>query len=169
MKRVIGDITGVYDMFHIGHHNVIRQAKERCDYLIVGMSTDELVRCDKGKIHVIPYEERAAVIGALKFVDEVISQSDKNKVSAFNKMVVGSDWRGTPQWKKIEEQFFSFGVEIVYLPYTDGISSTQLTSVIKGIIDEHPETCEGGDFRSKIAALVFFFMQSNFMNRREAA
>ena len=139
-KKVIGYTTGVYDMFHIGHLNVIRRAKERCDYLIVGVSTDELVQHDKGKTPVIPYEERATIIAALKYVDEVVPQFDKNKVGAwekyhFDKMFVGSDWEGTPQWKMYEEQFAPLGVEIVYLPHTDGVSSTQLTEFIKSTID----------------------------------
>lgn len=144
MKKVIGYTTGVYDMFHIGHLNVIRNAKEQCDYLIVGVSTDALVQSDKGKKPVIPYAERAAIIAALKYVDQVVPQFDKNKVGAweryhFDKMFVGSDWQGTLQWNQFEEQFAPLGVEIVYLPHTDGVSSTKLTSVIKDILDEHPE------------------------------
>lgn len=144
MKKVIGYTTGVYDMFHIGHLNVIRNAKEQCDYLIVGVSTDELVERDKNKKPVIAYEERAAIVAALKYVDEVVPQNDKDKFGAwekyhFNKMFVGSDWKGTPQWDKFEEEFAPVGVEIVYLPHTDGISSTKLTNVIKEILDEHPQ------------------------------
>lgn len=148
MNKVVGYTTGVYDMFHIGHLNVIRRAKEQCDYLIVGVSTDELVRKDKGKTPVIPYEERAAIIAALKYVDEVVPQPDKNKVEAweryhFDKMFVGSDWKDTPQWNRFEEQFRPLGVEIVYLPHTDGISSTKLTTVIKEILDEQSEDWGG--------------------------
>ena len=140
-KKIIGYTTGVYDMFHIGHLNVIRRAKEHCDYLIVGVSTDELVRRDKGRTPVIPYNERAQIVAALKYVDQVVPQTDKNKLPAwerlgFHKMFVGSDWQGTPQWEEFERQFAPLGVEIVYLPHTDGISSTQLTDVIKNILDE---------------------------------
>ena len=140
----IGYTTGVYDMFHIGHLNVIRRAKEQCDYLIVGVSTDELVQKEKNKTPIIPYNERAEIVAALKYVDQVVPQSDKNKRGAwekyhFNKMFVGSDWKGTPQWKNFEEQFAPLGVEIIYLPYTDGISSTNLTDIIKDILDEHSE------------------------------
>ena len=143
-KKVIGYTTGVYDMFHIGHLNVIRRAKEQCDYLIVGVSTDELVQHDKNKTPVIPYEERAAIVEAIKYVDEVVPQPDKNKFAAwekyhFDKMFVGSDWKGTPQWNEFEKQFAPYGVEIVYLPHTDGISSTKLTGVIKCLLDEQPE------------------------------
>lgn len=140
---IIGYTTGVYDMFHIGHLNVIRKAKEQCDYLIVGVSTDELVQRDKKKTSVIPYEERSAIVAALKYVDKVVPQEDKNKLAAwekyhFNKMFVGSDWKGTPEWIKFEKEFNPIGVEIVYLPYTDGISSTDLTHIIKNILEEQP-------------------------------
>ena len=141
---VIGYTTGVYDMFHIGHLNVLRRAKEQCDFLIVGVSTDELVQHDKGKTPVIPYAERVEIVSAIKYVDKVVPQPDKDKVAAwhrhkFNKMFVGSDWQGTETWAKFEEQFAPLGVEIVYLPHTDGISSTQLTQVIKDILDEKPQ------------------------------
>lgn len=143
-KKIIGYTTGVYDMFHIGHLNVLRNAKAKCDYLIVGVSTDELVQQEKNKTPVIPYDERKAIVEAIKYVDEVVPQSDKNKFGAwekyhFDKMFVGSDWKGTPQWNRFEEEFAPVGVEIVYLQHTDGISSTQLTGVIKDILDEHPE------------------------------
>ena len=144
---IIGYTTGVYDMFHIGHLNIIRRAKEQCDYLIVGVSTDELVQKEKNKVPIIPYKERAEIIAALKYVDQVVPQPDKNKLAAwekyhFNKMFVGSDWKGSLQWERFEEQFSPLGVEIVYLPHTDGISSTKLTGVIKEILDEHPEVTE---------------------------
>lgn len=138
---IIGYTTGVYDMFHIGHLNIIRRAKELCDYLIVGVSTDELVQHDKHKTPVIPFEERAAIVAALKYVDQVVPQHNKNKISAwekyhFNKMFVGDDWKGSEAWNTFEKQFKPLGVEIVYLPHTDGVSSTELTRVIKGFFDE---------------------------------
>lgn len=141
-KRIIGYTAGVYDMFHIGHLNIIKRAKERCDFLIVAVSTDELVEKEKGKCPVIPFNERAEIISALKYVDMVVPQVDKNKFGAwekynFNKMFVGSDWQGTPQWQEFEKQFEPHEVEIVYLPHTDGISSTKLTGVIKKILDEN--------------------------------
>ena len=147
MKKVIGYTTGVYDMFHIGHLNVISKAKEQCDYLIVGVSTDELVKKEKNKTPVIPYEERAAIVGAIKYVDKVVPQVDKNKFHAwecyhFDKMFVGSDWKDTEQWKSYEKQFEPYDVEIVYLPHTDGISSTLLTGVIKNLLDDHPNNNE---------------------------
>ncbi len=142
MKTIVGYTTGVYDMFHIGHLNILKKAKEQCDYLIVGVSTDELVQKEKNKTPVIPFEERCKIVEAIRYVDKVVPQVDKNKFAAwekykFNKMFVGSDWQGTKTWNEFEKQFEPLGVEIVYLQHTDGISSTKLTNVIKGILDEH--------------------------------
>lgn len=133
---IIGYTTGVYDMFHIGHLNILRRAKEQCDFLIVGVSTDELVQKEKNKTPVISYSERAEIVKAIRYVDKVVPQTDKNKMGAwqklkFNKMFVGSDWKGTPQWDGYEKEFSEVGVEIVYLSHTDGISSSQLTEYIK--------------------------------------
>lgn len=144
MKKVIGYTTGVYDMFHIGHLNLLRSAKKQCDYLIVGVSTDELVMIEKNKTPVIPLAERMEIVKELRCVDQVVVQHNKNKMEAwqnyhFDKMFVGSDWQGSPQWEKFENEFEPLGVEIVYLPHTDGISSTELTSVIKNILDEQPQ------------------------------
>lgn len=138
---IVGYTTGVYDMFHIGHLNIIKRAKEYCDYLIVGVSTDELVQAEKGKTPVIPFEERKEIIASLKYVDQVVPQIDKNKFAAwekyhFNKMFVGSDWQGSAAWNDFEKQFEPVGVEIVYLPHTDGISSTKLTKIIKNFSNE---------------------------------
>lgn len=140
----IGYTTGVFDMFHIGHLNILRRAKEQCDYLIVGVSTDELVLQEKEKVPVIPYHERAAIVGAIKYVDQVVPQINKDKLAAwenlhFDKMFVGSDWQGSDQWQQYEKILEPKGVEIIYLPYTEGISSTKLTHFIKEILDEHPE------------------------------
>lgn len=133
---IIGYTTGVFDMFHIGHLNILRRAKERCDYLIVGVSTDELVEHDKHKTPIIPFDERCAIVEAIKYVDQVVPQQDKNKLAAwekyhFNKMFVGSDWEGTPQWIEFEKQFSPVGVEIVYLSHTDGISSSILREKVQ--------------------------------------
>ena len=128
---IIGYTTGVYDIFQIGHLNILRKAKEQCDYLIVGVSIDSLVESEKHKKPIIPFNERYAIIEAIKYVDKVIPQVDKNKFSIwekyhFNKMFVGSDWKGTPIWNSFEKQFEPVGVEIIYLEHTEGISSTLL-------------------------------------------
>lgn len=128
---IIGYTTGVFDMFHIGHLNILRRAKSQCDYLIVGVSTDELVQHDKNKSPIIPYADRCAIVESIKYVDKVVPQPDKDKFAAweryhFNKMFVGSDWKGTEAWHRFEAQFSPVGVEIIYLDHTDGISSTIL-------------------------------------------
>ena len=132
---IIGYTTGVFDMFHIGHLNILRKAKEQCDFLIVGVSTDKLVQKDKNKTPIIPFENRCAIVEAIRYVDRVVPQEDKNKFGAwqkyhFDRMFVGSDWQGSPQWNGYEKQFGEVGVEIVYLPHTDGISSTLLRELI---------------------------------------
>lgn len=131
MEKIIGYTTGVYDMFHIGHLNIIRRAKEQCDYLIVGVSTDELVEREKDRHPVIELKNRIEIVKSIRYVDEVVVQKNKNKMAAweqlhFNKMFVGSDWKGTIQWQEYEKQFEPLGVEIIYLSHTDGISSSLL-------------------------------------------
>lgn len=138
---IIGYTTGVFDMFHIGHLNIIKASKEKCDYLIVGVSTDELVKKEKNKTPVIPFEERVEIVSSLKYVDQVVPQINKNKLEAwekyhFNRMFVGNDWKGTSAWNYYEVQFQPLGVEIIYLPHTDGISSTTLTEYVKNHIDD---------------------------------
>ena len=128
---IIGYTTGVFDMFHIGHLNILERAKAECDYLIVGVSTDELVVSEKGHKPCIPFSDRVRIVEAIRYVDRVVPQYDKNKYGAwekyhFNKMFVGSDWKGSDAWIRFEEQFKDTGVEFVYFPHTDGISSTIL-------------------------------------------
>ena len=130
-KYRVGYTAGVYDMFHIGHLNILKRAKESCDYLIVGVSTDELVQNYKNKNTIIPFDERAAIVEAIKYVDKVVPQVSMDKMQAwenykFDAMFVGDDWKGTEKWNKIEEEFKNVGVDIVYFPYTQGTSSTIL-------------------------------------------
>ena len=138
---VIGYTTGVFDLFHIGHLNVLRRAKEECDYLIVGVTTDELVQNRKSKTPVIPLKERMEIVRHIIFVDKVVAQSDMDKMKAwqslrFNKMMVGSDWKDTVTWNKLEKDFASVNVDILYLPYTQKTSSTKLTAFIDKFISE---------------------------------
>lgn len=131
MKKIIGYTTGVFDMFHIGHLNVLANAKKECDHLIVGVTTDELSASKKGKVPVIPYEERLQIISSIRFVDQAVAQSSYDKIEAyqsykFDKMFVGDDWKGTDKWNDLEIKFKSLGVQIVYFPYTEGTSSTLL-------------------------------------------
>ena len=129
-KYKIGYTTGVYDMFHIGHLNIIKKAKEMCDFLIVGVSTDELSQY-KHKVPIIPFDERIAIVKAIKYVDKAVPQESMDKYNAWEKLkfdviFVGDDWKGTEKWNNIEKQFNKVGVDVVYFPYTKGTSSTIL-------------------------------------------
>lgn len=130
-KYIVGYTTGVFDMFHIGHLNILRRAKEKCDYLIVGVSTDELVMEYKNKTPIIPFEERAEIVRSIDCVDRVIAQENRDKYAAwrelkFDVMFVGDDWKGKPLFMKVEEEFKKVGVDVVYFPYTKDTSSTIL-------------------------------------------
>jgi len=143
-KYKIGYTTGVFDMFHIGHLNILRRAKELCEFLIVGVTTDELV-CYKNKQAIIPYNERVAIVESIKYVDKVVPQKNMNKMEAWEKykfdvMFVGSDWKGTEKWNEYERQFRKVGVDIVYFPYTKGTSSTQLREVLQKILHDDVAT-----------------------------
>lgn len=132
--RVIGYTTGVFDLFHVGHLNILKRAKEHCDYLIVGVTVDDLVAY-KGKRAFIPYEERAAIVEAIRYVDKVVPQDSMDKMVAwekyhFNKMFVGDDWKGTDIWNHWETEFKKVGVDIVYFPYTKQTSSSQLREAL---------------------------------------
>lgn len=136
MKYKRGYTAGVYDMFHIGHLNVIRNAKSLCEHLIVAVSTDELVNDYKHKTPIIPYKNRAEIVSAIRFVDEVVPQSSMDKRQAalayhIDAMFVGDDWKGTEKWNKIEKELADVGIDVVYLPHTDGISSTMLRNMLK--------------------------------------
>lgn len=138
-KYKIGYTTGVYDMFHIGHLNILKRAKEQCDYLIVGVTSDELVTY-KNKKAVIPHNERMAIVESIKYVDKVVSQDSMNKMAVWEKykfdvMFVGSDWKGTDKWNEFERQFSAVGVDIVYFQYTEGTSSTTLRDVLDKIMN----------------------------------
>lgn len=136
-KYKIGYTAGVYDMFHVGHLNVIMKAKEYCEYLIVAVSTDEVVRKSKHKTPIIKYEDRVRIIEAIRYVDEVVSQTDyADKLSPAIKygidvMFVGDDWKGTEKWNRIEQQLNEIGIDLMYLPYTHSISSAMLREKIK--------------------------------------
>ena len=132
---VIGYTAGVYDLFHVGHLNLFKNAKGMCDKLVVGVTVDELVQ-HKGKNAMIPFEDRIEIVRSCKYVDAVIPQYDMDKLAVCKKLgasflFVGDDWYGTDKWKKYEEEFAKEGIKIVYFPYTKGISSTKITEVLK--------------------------------------
>lgn len=135
MQKTVGYTTGVYDLFHIGHLNVLRRAKMSCDFLIVGVTTDELSYSRKNQYPVIPFNERVEIIESIKYVDKAVAQTTMNKMDAwekyrFNRMFVGDDWKGTQKWNELEIMFAKVGVEIIYFPYTQHTSSTKLRKAL---------------------------------------
>lgn len=134
-KVVIGYTSGVYDLFHIGHLNLLKNAKGLCDKLIVGVSVDKLVEY-KHKHSVIPFEERIEIVRNCKFVDAAIPQEELDKFKMWEKLhfdvlFVGDDWYNSPSWQEMEEKFKKVGVRVVYFPYTKGTSSTILNETLK--------------------------------------
>ena len=140
-KYKLGYTTGVFDLFHTGHLNILKKAKEQCEYLIVGISTDELVNVYKHKTPVIPFEERKSIVEAIKYVDKVVPQTSMNKIDAWEKLKFdvifhGDDWKGSKLYNDIEKKFNELNVDMVYFPYTKGTSSTLLTEFLKQQISE---------------------------------
>lgn len=134
-KYKIGYTTGVFDMFHIGHLNILRRAKELCEYLIVGVTTDELCHARKNKYPIINQEDRKSIVKAIRYVDEVVDQVDMDKIKPVidfhvDVVFVGSDWKGTEAWNFYEQQFAKVGCAVEYLSHTDGISSSILREKI---------------------------------------
>ena len=137
---VIGYTTGVYDLFHIGHLNLLKNAKGLCDKLIVGVTVDELVQY-KNKRAVIPFEERLEIVRSIKYVDAAIPQEDIDKFAAWEKLkfdilFVGDDWYQSKRWREMESKFQSVGVKVVYFPYTRGTSSTLINQTLIRLREE---------------------------------
>ena len=137
---ITGYTTGVFDLFHIGHLNLLKNAKGLCDKLIVGVTVDELVTY-KGKRALIPFEDRIEIVRSCKYVDAVVPQYDMDKLSACKKigadvLFVGDDWYGTEKWKTYEKEFTKEGIRIVYFPYTRGISSTKINNALNKLRNE---------------------------------
>ena len=133
-KQIIGYTSGVYDLFHIGHLNMLLNAKSLCDKLIVGVTTDELVAY-KNKKSVIPFTERMEIVRSIEYVDAVVAQEDMDKYKLWEKlkydvMFVGDDWFKSEKWNKLDAQFKEVNVKIVYFPYTKGTSSTLINEIL---------------------------------------
>ncbi len=123
--------AGVFDVFHVGHLNLLRSAKGVCDRLMVGVSTDELVLRSKGVRCVVPFEDRVEIVRACRYVDAVVPQADLDKYSAwqrlrFDVLIAGDDWFGHERWQHYQERLAEHGVKVIYFPYTQAISSTQI-------------------------------------------
>jgi glycerol-3-phosphate cytidylyltransferase len=136
-NKIIGYTSGVFDLFHIGHLNLLMNARSMCDQLIVGVTIDDLVLY-KNKRSVIPFQERLEIVRSIKYVDAAIAQDNMDKFKMwerlkFDVLFVGDDWFGTPKWEKIEERFKKVGVRVVYFPYTKNTSSTILNETLEKI------------------------------------
>ena len=137
---IIGYTTGVFDLFHVGHLNILRNARAMCDRLIVGVSIDELVSY-KGKKSVIPFEERIEIVRSCKYVDVAVAQENMDKMEAhdryrFNLMFVGDDWFKTEKWNEISNGLEEKGVRLIYFPYTDTTSSSLINETLKTLRNE---------------------------------
>ena len=138
---IVGYTTGVFDMFHVGHLNLLARAREQCDKLIVGVSTDDVVLDYKKHAPIVPYAERVAIVKAIRYVDEVVPQTSMDKFAAweklrFNRLFHGNDWKGSAMYNEVEAKLKSVGVEVVYFPYTQGTSSTLLAERLRGWREE---------------------------------
>lgn len=136
-KYKIGYTTGVFDMFHIGHLNILKRAKEQCDFLIVGVSTDEVVKTYKNKTPIIPFDERIAIVESIKCVDKVVPQVSMNKLDAWNELHFdalfhGSDWKNSDMYNHLIKELNAVGCDVVFLPHTEGVSSTLLSEKLQG-------------------------------------
>lgn len=137
-KYKIGYTQGTYDLFHVGHLNLINHAKEQCEYLIVGVNTDRLVMEYKNKSVVIPEQDRARIVAAIKGVDKVIITDtlDKKEIAKyvkFDAIFIGSDWENNDRWNKTKEEMKEIGIDVVFLPHTDGISTTDIRTKTKNM------------------------------------
>lgn len=133
-KYKIGYTQGVYDMFHIGHLNIIKHAKEQCEKLIVGVNADALVESYKHKTPVINENDRMEIVRNIKGVDDVILADTLDKKTmherlGFDVIFIGSDWKGNDRWTETEHMLKALGVDVVFLPHTDGVTSTMLREV----------------------------------------
>jgi len=132
---IIGYTAGVFDLFHIGHLNLLKNAKGMCDRLVVGVTVDELVTY-KGKYAMIPFEDRIEIVRACRYVDAAVPQYNMDKLTMCKKLgasilFVGDDWYNTSKWKQYEKDAKKFGIRIVYFPYTKGISSTKINNALE--------------------------------------
>jgi glycerol-3-phosphate cytidylyltransferase len=134
---IIGYTSGVFDLFHIGHLNLLKNAKGMCDRLIVGVTTDDL-SLYKGKKPLIPFEDRIEIIKSIKYVDAAVPQETMDKAEMCKKvkaslLFVGDDWYSTPKWDAIERELQELGVKVIYFPYTKGISSTVISTALREV------------------------------------
>jgi glycerol-3-phosphate cytidylyltransferase len=150
MRQRVGYAPGVYDMFHIGHLNILRHAKSQCDVLIAGVVSDEMCEQAKGRPPIVPEGERLEIVRHISFVDEAILEVVPDKLETwrrtpFDMIFKGDDWRGTAKGDRLERDFAAVGVEVVYFPYTVHTSSSLLRRALSAVVAEQDrrETASG--------------------------
>ena len=146
MSLRIGYAPGAYDLFHVGHLNILRHAKSQCDHLVAGVVSDEMCELTKGRRPTIPLAERLEIVSHISYVDQAIAEMVPDKLQTwktvgFDVLFKGDDWRGTSKGEKLERDFATVGVEIVYFPYTMHTSSSMLRRVLAAI-DEQRDLIE---------------------------
>lgn len=143
MGLKIGYAPGAFDLFHIGHLNILKHAKSQCDFLIAGVVSDEMLEQVKGRLPLVPLAERMEIVGNISYVDKVFAERVPDKLQVweelrFNMFFKGDDWKGTPQGERLEQAFGAVGVEVVFFPYTMHTSSSSLRTALE-LINQSPE------------------------------
>jgi glycerol-3-phosphate cytidylyltransferase len=136
VSKVIGYTTGVFDLFHIGHLNILRGARTQCDELIVGVTTDDLTERLKGRKPIVPFDERIEIVRSIRCVDRACAEVTDDKIDAWQQLrydviFKGDDWKGSPKWDELEERFRSLGVRVIYFPYTRSTSSSLIREIVE--------------------------------------
>lgn len=156
-KKIVGYTAGVYDMFHVGHLNLLRNAKQHCDYLIVGVNSDEATYGYKNKHPVVSEDERKAIVSAIKYVDETVHIDDTDKIHAYEKfkpdvIIVGDDHKNEPRWQEVDKYLRERGSKVIFLPYTEHISSTFLRDqYIQQVRDSNGDAIMKREFRQYLS------------------
>jgi glycerol-3-phosphate cytidylyltransferase len=143
----IGYAAGAYDLFHIGHLNILKRARSQCDYLIAGVVSNEMLELTKGKTPVIPLAERLEIVSSIRYVDRAVAEDVPDKLQMWEELrfdifFKGDDWRGTQKGMRLEREFAAVGVEVVYFPYTIDTSSTILRRALDVITTTHERTAQ---------------------------
>ncbi len=141
MSKIRGYTTGVFDLFHVGHLNILKKAKSKCDHLIVGVTTDKLARELKNRPPVVPYQERVQLVEAIRYVDKVVPQEEVDELAdwdrfKFDRIFKGSDWEGKPKWVELEKKFQKKGVEVIFFPYTNTTSTTVIRGELTDLLSD---------------------------------
>lgn len=145
MSKRVGYAGGAFDLFHVGHLNILKHARSQCDYLIAGVVSDELLELTKGRTPIVPLAERLEIVRHISFVDKAVAETRLDKLDTwravgFDMYFKGDDWKGTERGLRLEREFAAVGVELVYFPYTMSTSSTSLRRALDALSTQQRET-----------------------------